>query len=292
MANKLLDKREVSSFSVSVGTGLMLETLFNPTSERIDNERDIDKTNPDDYSEHYLNIRTLIRNIISSVGNAADIEMMMKQSGSAKDVNKVLVYELFNINELYGTYRCEPVLFIPDYSKIYKTVPNTYNNSNYPAKRAKLESFIDSVISKFDREDSPFNVLEGDYKIKKSTHRRLFTTHVPYDMLITTSSPNTVLLESHTGRLKTKNDMNTKYTKSAKMEMGIFPWDERILRVLGDGVMVKGLKHSIKLELYNYALKHKWTSNSSSMAVEKSMKYISGVFDKDVYPFKTLKRLF
>ena len=39
----LIEKRDMSSFMVSVGLGLMLETFFDPFTTRIDDERKVNK---------------------------------------------------------------------------------------------------------------------------------------------------------------------------------------------------------------------------------------------------------
>ena len=59
--------RETSSFPLSVGTGLALETLFTPTQESVDPERIVENL-PDlsVYSLYIFNLSTLMRNILNS----------------------------------------------------------------------------------------------------------------------------------------------------------------------------------------------------------------------------------
>lgn len=291
MSNIYLDNREISSFFVSVGTGLMLESLFEPTSARIDDEREIEHIDIAKYGVHYYNVRTIIRNIIASVGNAAAVKGMMNRRTAVDDMVRVVEEELYTISELYTDIDCEPVVYFPDYSKVWKTLPNTINESNYAPKRREHEEFVDKVIRKLKHGGIQMSVHVGDHKLPRTKTYQLVTTHVPYDMLITTKSPNTHLIESHTGKLKTEYELNSKYNKSAGIENKVFPWNERIMNILGDGVVVRGLKHNIKMALYSYALQHKWTTYTTDAKVMEGMKFLEREYG-DAYPFVKVKSLF
>lgn len=80
----LIEKRDMSSFMVSVGLGLMLETFFDPFTTRIDDERKINKVDVNKFKIHYYNIYTMIRNIISAISNADFKKIVLKHKDTLK----------------------------------------------------------------------------------------------------------------------------------------------------------------------------------------------------------------
>ena len=68
-----MDERNISSFDISIATGLALESLLDPTGKRYDDARVVpNKVDLSVYNEVWFNLHTLARNAISSYqGNAA-----------------------------------------------------------------------------------------------------------------------------------------------------------------------------------------------------------------------------
>ena len=68
MLTDVLAARSTSSFPLSVGTGLALESLFEPTQERIDPERIIPaKVDITQYDQFWINLFTLTRNLLQAI---------------------------------------------------------------------------------------------------------------------------------------------------------------------------------------------------------------------------------
>ena len=59
--------RTISAFPISVGTSLALESLFAPRLETIDPERKFERVDVTKYSEVWINLSTLFRNIVGAV---------------------------------------------------------------------------------------------------------------------------------------------------------------------------------------------------------------------------------
>ena len=289
--NQYIDNRQKSSFFVSVGTGLMLEALFEPKSERVDDERVVEHINIDSYTIHWYNIKTLIRNAVTSVGNAATVDAMMRQRNAVSAMAEAIEDECFLISELYQGHKCDPVFYTPDYSAVYKALPNSIMPGMYPPKREKLEKFVDDITAKVIAKDSVSVHKLKSHKIPSTFEKQLITTHVVYDMLASIRSPNLHLLESHTGKLRTSHDMNVRYSKSAGIENKVFPWNEKIMNILGDGYIVRGLSHQVKLALYRIAIENKWTAYTSDMKVDFGIKKLVSEYPDYAY-LLTLKRLF
>lgn len=108
----LIEKRDMSSFMVSVGLGLMLETFFDPFTTRIDDERKINKVDVNKFKIHYYNIYTMIRNIISAISNADFKKIVLKHKDTPKYILNSMMNELLLLHDIYEPTKCEPILYL------------------------------------------------------------------------------------------------------------------------------------------------------------------------------------
>ncbi len=119
-----MTSRVTSSFHVSIGTGLMLESIFPPTAERYDSARVIPESiDITKYTAHIINAFTLVRNILSSLTDASITDIEMLTHGKIELSNTILE----EINIIYGLYentKCKLIVYIPDYITVYKSFNN------------------------------------------------------------------------------------------------------------------------------------------------------------------------
>jgi len=277
MNNNILD-RKLSSFGVSIATGLMLESLFQPTTKRYDNDRVIpNEVNVNNYKMHIYNVYTLMRNIYASLPNKT---MVMK----GRDIMDLLEDELNIINSLYDGSKCTPVLYIPDYTSILKNMAvdkTTHITKGYLDYRDYYN------ILKSNKLTTDIQVLKAKLKLPTSTSRVLITTSYPIDLLNIKYINRLELIESNTGVVKTADKFYTKYHKIGKRDMSIFPFDERLLHILGDGKIIASMKVSIKLLLYNTAIDNKWNSKTKSFKLGNDMKQTDNVLGQLLNNYKS-----
>jgi len=267
-SNRLIDERETSSFMVSVGTGLMLESLFDTTSARIDESRTIDKIDVNKYTIHYYSVLTLVRNIMSSIKN---IKVFLADRYSHKHILKALKEEINIIAALYSDTMCTPILYIPDYTNYHKykisdqehNITNKMRLNEYTIECAKL-------LLK-DNQELDMVMLSGDVTLPRDNKDILITTHRAYDLLNYKRIPNLTLIESHTGKLKDNKEFNTKYHSLGKYPKTVFPFTEHLLHFLGDDTMVKPLKFTIRSLLYSIAVENKWTPYTSDTKIRSGI---------------------
>lgn len=245
--------RTMSSFPLSIGTGLMLETLFNSTSPRYDEKREIPKRiNVDNYKYHIYNIGTLMRNILSAAGQKPTEENL-----ASINFKNSLISEIMTIKELYSNTKCTPIIFMPDYTAVYKALNNA--KLSEATKEILNTELMFKSIAKLDIRNLISVVTDG-YRIPNLTGEILITTSYPVDLL---NHNNMTLLESHTGKLKQKWEWYSKYHKIGTKDMSVFPFMELLLYYLGDGTMVTPAGLAIRSELHALAVEHNWTSRTS-----------------------------
>lgn len=262
-AHHILETRTLSSFGISIGTGLALESIFDVTTERYDKTRVIpEKIRIDDYKIHYFNIFTIARNIISALTIKNSIDLLYKNH----QLMQALIDEVNTINMLYDTSTCKPVLYIPDYKDVIKTInlgkigstiTKDYYTRLYVLANLKLAS--EKIVMEVEHNNK--------HRLKANTNKVLITTHIGVDLLNVNRIRNLALLESHTGKLKSYREWYNKFHKIGKLPLEVFPFIEELVYILGDGEISLMMKLNIRRELHRLAVEKHWTSYISKVVV-------------------------
>jgi hypothetical protein len=280
----ILSNRVISAFPVSIGTALALESIFDGRLPPYDPSRPIpQKVDITKYGKHYFNLVTLIRNIIGAV---SDIKPLVANSLPLADT---LSEELNTIQDIYqegSKGKCEPIFFIPDYSNLNKLgrdkivfrIPKT-------DKQLMEHSLIQSTIKTLMVKNS--SLIYNKPKLKGGRNV-LITTHASVDLLNNKYFTKMDLLESHTGRLKTKKDWHTKYHPVGKAPKHMLPFIERLLYIFGDKSTIAPMSIKIRRDILDIATKTNWTP----MTTEDKIKFYLKE-NKDIYKlYMTLPKLY
>lgn len=286
--NTILNDRETTSFYLSIGTGLMLESIFKPITTRIDDGRPIQTINIKSYKIHYINIETLIRNIFQSVRTSSFKAMLLSDKKSAIALSEVLIGELEIMKELYSDVECMLIVYIPSYKSVYSKVENTIKPLDMKPNKLAMFNLTKATVKAFEaaRYDT-VKILKTDYKLNSILGKVLITTHHAVDLLNVKYIRKLELLESHTGKVKPSSEFNSKYHTAGRLDMGVFPFQEILLYILGDRTMIKPDKFKVRSMLHEVAVKNKWTPFTSENKIRMNIKtYLKDY--KDLQDIKTL----
>lgn len=282
--NSPIWSRTLSSFPLSVGTGLALESIFTPTQDRIDSEREIpEQIVIKNYDEFWINIYTLFRNITSSMS----VEQVT--SVTASDVLDALNSEMDVIigllqNEANGLVI--PRFYLSEYSNLDKKYPlaiirgdTTIGQKNY----RKLYTETVKLLIKQGLAERGILVFKDNIEPKKAYPKAIILTHVVHDLLKYAKFSKLDLLESHTGVLKTNNKFYTKYLNGK--ELFPLPFNKLLLQVFGDKETFRPQSSEMKKTLIELAKENKWTPATTREKIITnigSMKnhYLSEIFKK------------
>lgn len=232
-----IDDRTVSSFGVSIGTGLALESLFTPTTSRYDETREVPvKIKPTDYKVHAYNIYTILRNIVAATQSKDKISVYKDSR-----LKEVLIEEVSLIKALYENLDVEVVFYTEDYKKVYKDM-NLGKEAN-PTRAYEEYVVMSGIYHSLDRLPNT---------IKKTL---VFTSYVS-DIMVKGS--NYTMLESHTGKVKDMSTLNSKYHPIGKRDLSVFPINKLLLYLLGDKYIVRPSKLSIRIKLHAIAVDKHW----------------------------------
>lgn len=260
-------QRTGGAFDVSIATSLALEGLMGTHPDNPVKPPPINRVN-----ELWINIATILRNIYNSV--LSENELI-----TADDLFYILHSELIYIHAKLGD--SHPNLKVRFYAHTVKEIEAKYKNiklkkPNTP-KQQVFYSLLDRTLN------YAINTLSasGDVRLERlsesttsAAHCVAILTHQIVDLVSLAapqkSSDKVMLLESHTGRLKTKAEWGTKVSSNlgAKLPLTLFT-----LQVFGDtSGLVQPLPLKHRRVIVEFAEKERW----SAITTEARMRYAVG----------------
>lgn len=252
----LLD-RVVSGFNLSIATGLAMETLFEPDTPVADPDREVPEKMI--LNKDYLfmiNCETLLRNLIGAVSKE------VYDRCEAHHLAYILLEEIRVIESLCseeGGGYLTPVFYVTDYDKI-----TGYIHRSVKKRTAKTDLQIFNK-KKIDKALEYLRILrpEISHYTNKSDFPKsdscMMLSHYPYDLLFYKNFREMLLLESHTGKIKSRIEWNTKYFPFPGADMSKFPFNRTLLMVFGDRIMFHPHLMQMRKYIVDTAEKGKWT---------------------------------
>ena len=252
-----LHDRTVSSFPISIGTALALESLFDARQAPYDAERVPLRIKLTEHDELWVNIATLLRNLFGA------IDKKTFQRATAEELAETLDQELSLIASLLkeeGHNTCQLVPYHCHYHSLYhqkhpygvKLRQDVTENQRDTAM--KTANAIQCYLSLYPDQCQVF----PDAVIGKSS-RALILTHIPFDLLSWHSFRHLALLESHTGLLKPRNLWYTKYFPVTGRPLNHLPLTRQLLKLFGDHVMFSPTEIALRRRLLDIAEAWHWT---------------------------------
>lgn len=256
----LLD-RATSGFNLSVATGLAMESVFEPNLPTIDPSREAPEKMA--LNKDYLfmvNCETLLRNLIGSVSKE------VYDRCEPHHLAYILVEEIRVIESLCseeGGGYLSPVFYVTDYDKI-----TGYLHRSVKRREAKtdIQRFNKKKIDKaleyvrILKPEVQLYVNKTDFPKADSC---LILTHYPYDLLFYKNFRDMLLLESHTGKIKSRIQWNTKYFPYPGADMSKFPFNRTLLLIFGDKIMFHPHFMQMRKYIVETAEKGQWTPLTS-----------------------------
>lgn len=262
--NEKLASRTMSGFPVSIGTGLALETIFEPIQSVYDETRVVpDRIDLDTYNNYIFNVSTLLRNIINSV-HSGDIFLIPK-----KDILDVLLDEIAWLTEFFHIEG----LTINFYVNNYAFVKLTYDKEGIlrkptTDKQIAIDNIFKYCLDYISKQDDVTQFSNSIHYNRED--QALIFTHVPWDLLSYSKFVKLDLLESHTGLIKSRKLWNTKYYPIPGHDMSFLPFMEKLLTTFGDHVMFKPAPIKERINLWS-AMKRK---NVNPLTTELSFEFM------------------
>lgn len=265
MANLILEERALGQFPISIPTSLALEGLLGILE---DNPVDPKKAPIANYDGLSINVRTLIRNLYTSLP-AQKARTLLPQ-----DVSVIIEQEIQIIQEVLRD-RGRPGFNLSFYALTYESFYKKYKHANTKGVNTNFQKIYDALEADVNQYlikhsevflENPHWV--DDLKPKVSRGHTLLLTHYPLDLL-NCDNKRIALLESHTGKVKAEKDFNSKL----KTGNPNIPFDIMTLQFFGDtGNMFKPFPHKIRQVFLSIAEKNKYNPTTTEERIKFTVK--------------------
>lgn len=261
--------RTTSSFPISIGTAMALETLFNPRTERYSEETPLQpRIDLSNYQTCYINLATIYRNLLASTKSEDSLR------ASVDEIYEAMLDEISIIKDLFkneGENKTKPIFY--NLSRLLERVfvrskgVNTYEPKTELDK--KYHANYNEIVKKF-KEDK--TIYMADSKISPSKpNSSLIITHIAYDLLSKKNFNRLDLLESHTGVLKSFDKWGTKFYKLGDKDLSIIPFNRKTVLMFGDRYFVTPSPIGLRRAVYETAVKRRWNGFTTMDKVNQDL---------------------
>jgi hypothetical protein len=252
----------MSGFPLSVGTGLALESCFKATATVIDPDRKIPNTvNISDYNVMVINAHTLIRNIYQSLDK--QIQPLVK----SPVLLNTLLSEIETIRGLLHSTRTDLVVYVEDYLKLKDSEPSFVLRRVASTVQQKVYDTLQHEVSIGLTKQLTDTTLNLDKK-----YSVLMITHIPRDLVHASGTKQLHLLESHTGKLKRKEEWGSKYFKVTDNDLTRTPFHLWLLYIFGDHVMYRPQKLATRKAIIHLSEQYKWNPLTTLQRIKQCVK--------------------
>lgn len=249
-----LTNREVGQIPVSIGTSLALEGAYGVLEDNRDENPVINRVDV-----LYVNVRTLIRNIVGSV------ESEIAGQLHAEDILQVLLNEIqiiaASVKQITNG-RVEMVPYYCTFESIKKTFPHALLKELKADKAPRMAfafSREENVLADLDQQGQWLHVRKFDIDFDQDAQRKaLILTNYAADLLQRYKFQTLTLVESHTGAIKSHALWNTKLTNGK--ELRNIPFDRMTIQMFGDNSnLFSPMPIKVRRFILDVATKNKWT---------------------------------
>lgn len=253
-----LASRAMSSFALSIGTALALESLFKGPLPVYDPARVIPQhIEIKDYEQIWINLSTLVRNIYSSVPTADQMLLMGVDMFLTLESEVEIIRSLINDGSLGKT---KVVFYVTDDSRLAAKHSHAQMRKDVTDKQRAYTHLKTVVLDEFLRRhrNIPGLMVFHERLLPAQKTTALVLTHDAYDLLSWPMFEQLHLLESHTGILKKRTQWYTKYHNGK--ELMRIPFNSCFMQVFGDSLHFHPWALQDRKEIKDLADRREWTA--------------------------------
>lgn len=251
--------RAMSSWPISIGTALALESFFLGPNPVYDPERVIpNQINIEDYQEFWVNLGTLFRNIMGSVS------AIEKDKAMPADVLAVLESEAESIDEIV-TEKTNGSVKVQYYSCMHDDLASEHPHAKLrlliqkTPKQEAYEHTQELVLAEFHKrhgQQEQVHLFKKNLRPGNKT-KAILLSHDALDLLSEPNFTTLHLLESHTGILKRRALWHTKFNNGK--ELSRIPFNAAFLQIFGDSQHFQPFPIAVRKRIISLAEEYKWT---------------------------------
>lgn len=280
LSMEALSHRTMSSYALSIGTALALESINLGPQPVYDESRPIpNRVELEKYETFYVNLMTLFRNILGSLSKEGQ-DVVMPQ-----DLHAVLEQEVETFREVIrqeSQDRTQCIFYTSDYAGLQQAYPHASLRTDHTDKQKIYTALMRTTLGLFYKGQVKSETLQHfslRLKPKKPT-RALILTHFAYDLLSYPDFQSLELLESHTGVLKNRALFYTKFHNGKGLAR--IPFRDCFLVLFGDSQLFHPMPKKLRDAVLAIAERYNWNWNTTSDRILLGLNELSDPYAKDI----------
>jgi hypothetical protein len=266
---QLTEQMERGQFTMNIPTSLALESLLG-----VHPEREWPSPPHRNYDEVWVNLKTLVRNIITSF--PSDVVQFLQPGLIAE-----LIHDEWNaiVSTITEHTKLRPVLYLSNYADLerrYNTSSAVIRRDSTP-KQKELKERIDKGIQQAMADWTPDDLRIFTTDVTGEAHTRvIMMTHIPFDLVYHKTFGELDLLESHTGMIKNRSLWYTKFLGGK--DLATIPFTIYFLRIFGDKEMFAPMDIKFRRALIELSNKYQWNALTTDARVRMCMGFLKNPF--------------
>jgi hypothetical protein len=268
--------RAMGELTLSIATDLAIQSALG-----IHPEIQVKSAPVLEYTELWINIRTLFRNFMGSLDKGGANGGLPPQYAAAITSEMEMIASLIR-DHTRG--RTKVVYYLSNYNGIeqkYRLV-GVVRKDNTP-KQLEYTALAKETIGIMLKEKH-FDIKGFDLMLKPEDGAArpdiMILTNYAYDLLSHKYFGHMVLLESHTGAIKEKAQWYTKYLNGKTLSM--IPFREDFIQVFGDSETFRPGNPKLKEALVEVATKYNWTAVTTLDKIRYGINSIQNPYAKEL----------
>lgn len=271
-----LSNRAMSSYPLSIGTSLALESIQIGPNKQYDESRVIpNKVDITKYDVFYINVMTLYRNLVGSV-DKLDFKYVLPGN-----VSQALEQECNVIKEIIKGLSNDKVkvkFYCSKYSGLKDEFPNNLIRKDNTQLQETYSINMQAALNDLISNNELNNIVLFDSKIKNNKRgKALIMTHYAYDLLAYKDFDVLDLLESHTGILKNKTMFYSKLLNGKDLIR--IPFNRITYQIFGDKELLSPLNIKVRKLVIELSNTYNWTQVTTQDKIKYSFDQI---LDQDI----------
>lgn len=258
MSSEMMASRAIGQYPLSIATSLAIESACGIHPEIVVKSMPLIK-----YDELWVNLRTLFRNIIGSLGTENS------KLARSSDICQTMHEEMETITDVIAEHsggRVSVVYYVSNYQGMETKYKHATIRMDTTNRQMLLTSILNETIERLLKTVEPNTVAVFERKLKMQATegmplrkpKALIITHYAYDLLSYKIFQKLDLLESHTGTIKDKSLWYTKYYNGKDLNM--IPFREDLIQIFGDSETFRTFDPKVRKDILEIAEKYRWSS--------------------------------
>lgn len=265
--------RTTGQFPISVATSLAIEAALGMYPDR-----PVDPPPILDYEELWINLRTLFRNIYGAFDKGVPETVSVEAYAEALDSEMEQIYEIIT-GRTNGLTRV--IYYVSDYADMDKKYPYAVIRRDSTAKQKMFTAIMKDSIGLLLKKHPEGNIRTVRLKLKpEHKTKAMIITHIAFDLVAHQEFKELVLLESHTGAIKRRDQWHTKYYDGKNLAM--IPFREDFLQVFGDNEFFRPTDIKLRKEILEVAVKNRWSAITTREKIRFGIEQLTNPYAKEI----------